>query len=485
MLNRQLGTPLYEQLAHQLMEDIDAGVYSVGQRVPSVRHMSRHMGVSISTVTQAYAWLEDQGWLRARPQSGYFVRARQAMLPPSVPLASSEQPATFTKAELVNRMLARLNEPRQINFGAAVPTPDMLPLRPLQTHINKVSRFNTRQIVDYQFSPGLAELRQQIAIRMRDVDVRCHQDDIVITNGCAEAVTLCLRATMQPGDVIAVESPCYYGFLQIAGMLGLKIIEIPTDSNTGLSVEALEQALQQWPIKLIALTARYSNPTGASMPAEQQRRLVALARQYDIAVLEDDIYGELGFPGARQEPPLMSVLKSYDDDGRVLYCSSFSKTLAAGLRVGWCVPGRWYRQVIENQTFTTFSASSLSQHALCSYLQNGQYDRHLRQLRRRLADNCQQFLDGIARYLPGDTRVSEPKGGFILWLGLPPGVNAMELYHLAADHSISIVPGDLFSNSHHFEHCIRLNCAVNWNETKVQALQTLGQLVAQLQGKSA
>ncbi|ASP40445.1 GntR family transcriptional regulator [Bacterioplanes sanyensis] len=484
MLNRQIDTPLYEQIAEQLIEDIGSGVYGVGHKVPSVRHMSRHMGVSISTVTQAYAWLEDQGWLRARPQSGYYVRARQHFASErgtaTPPLSRGEQPAAFTKSERINNMLQRLNQPRQINLGAAIPDPAILPLRQLQTHINKVSRFNTRQIVAYQFAPGLEGLRQQIAVRMRDVGVRCHQDDVVITNGCAEAVTLGLRAATQPGDLIAVESPCYYGILQIAAMLGLKIIEIPTDPATGISLDALQLALHQWPIKLIALTARYANPTGSAIPSDKQRRLVELAKQHDVGILEDDIYGELGFPVHRDQAPLMSVLKSYDDDGRVMYCSSFSKTLAAGLRVGWCLPGRWYQQVIESQTFTTFSASSLCQHALYSYLQNGQYDRHLRQLRVRLADNSQRFLDAIARYFPADTRVSEPQGGFILWVCLPAGVSALTLYQLADEHSISIVPGDLFSNTDHFDECMRLNCAVNWNGEVENALATLGKLVTQL-----
>ena len=485
MLKAVANTPLYQQIAADLQADIESGVYSVGQKVPSVRHFSQIKGVSISTVTQAYAWLEDQGWLMARPQSGYYVRASfsPAMRVPAndalPPLSQGERPAEFTKSALINDMLNQFNRPSAINMGAAIPSPELLPLRQLQTHINKVARFHTADVLDYQFSPGLSALRRQLATRMRDVGVRCASDDIILTNGCAEALTVCLRAATQPGDLIAVESPCYYGILQLAALQGLRIIEIPTDPQTGISPEALQLALEQWPIRLIVLNSRYSNPIGAVIPTARQKQLVALAQRYDVGILEDDIYGELGHPGAAGEQPVNTVLKTFDTDGRVMYCSSFSKTLAAGLRLGWCLPGRWFREVQVQQTFTTFSAPSLSQYAVSSYLQNGQYDRHLRQLRLKVAENSRRVIDAVHRYFPQGTRVTEPEGGFILWVAMPEGVDATRLYHDAVRHSIAIVPGDLFSNTAHFSHCMRLNTSITWSAEVDQALQTLARLAQQ------
>lgn len=490
MLNPQRKQPLYRQLAEQLSLDIQTGVYPVGQKVPSVRRMSNLRGVSISTVSQAYARLEDQGWLNARPQSGYYVcsnrspERRQEQLPVSSP---EEQPSEVTKSALISNMLAQLSRPSLINFGAAIPDASFLPQRQLQRHIQQASRFQLKQVLEYQFAPGFEGLRQQLAVRMSNAGIHCHSDDIIITNGCAEAITLCLRAAAQPGDLIAVESPCYYGFLQLASLIGLKVIEIPTDPETGMSMEALTLALSQWPVKLIALTARFSNPTGALMPTVKQRQLVKLAQQYDVGIIEDDIYGEISFSETSaigrkqaQEDGSYSAIKAFDQDGRVMYCSSFSKTVAAGLRVGWCVPGRWYQNVIDQQTFTTFSSSSLSQRVVYSYLQNSQYDRHLRQLRRQLVSNLPQFVDAIERYFPTETRLSIPKGGYTLWLALPESVNAERLYYQARECSISLVPGGLFSNSDQFDHCVRLNTAHPWSEQSHQALKTLGQLAQQL-----
>ncbi|MAY14376.1 MAG: GntR family transcriptional regulator [Oceanospirillaceae bacterium] len=485
VLQRQTEQPLYQQLAGRVADDIRAGVFAAGSKVPSVRKLAGQYGVSISTVTQAYAWLEDQGWISARPQSGYFVRSHVSSAEQQIPpLSAGDKPSAVTKAEFINGMLAKINRPAMINLGAAIPRPDWLPQRVLQTHIQKVSRFHSAEVFDYLFSPGLEELRNQVAVRMRDVNVRCQADDVVITHGCAEALALCLRAVTNPGDLIAVESPCYYGFLQTADMLGLKIIEIPTDPQQGMSVDALQLALQQWPVKVIQVSSRYSNPTGCSMPVEQQKKLMALASQYQVPVIEDDVYGETGYPVARgQAQPPASVLKTYDQDGLVLYCSSFSKTVSAGLRVGWCIPGRWYRQVTERQTFTTFSAASLSQYAMLSYLQNGHYDRHLRQFRVRAANSMQRFIHAIRQYFPPGTRVSEPAGGFILWVCLPEGVSAMDLHYEAAQRSVIIIPGDVFSNTEHFSNYIRINTAITWSEDVEDAIKILAQLVKKQQQK--
>lgn len=479
MLQRQAEQPLYLQLADHIADDIREGIYASGSKVPSVRKLAQQHGVSISTVTQAYAWLEDQGWISARPQSGYYVRSDIALgSDERPPLSLGDEPRDVTKGEFINQMLTRINRPATVNLGAAIPHISWLPQRALQTHIQKVSRFQTADVLNYTFSPGVEELRSHIAVRMRDVGVRCLSDDIVVTHGCAEALTLCLRSVTQPGDLVAVESPCYYGFLQIAKMLNLKVIEIPTDPQTGISIDALKLALQQWPIKAIEVSSRYSNPTGCSIPAENQQQLVALAQQYEVPVIEDDIYGDISFPTLRgQKQAVNSVLKTYDKDGWVLYCSSFSKTVAAGLRVGWCIPGRWKNKVMENQTFTTFSASSLSQYALLSYLQNGHYDRHLRQFRTQAATNMQRFIQAVRDYFPQGTKINEPAGGFILWVALPQSVDAMALHYDALQASIVVTPGDLFSNTEHFSNFIRLSAAVPWNEQTEQALKTLGALV--------
>lgn len=464
---------LYRQIADELAEDIEQGMYHAGQKVPSVRQMAKQRAVSISTINQAYGLLEDRGFIRSKPQSGYFVREGIELVSTPPPMSSGSEPEEVTKASIISQMLATCNQPTHVNLGAAIPDLNCTPYHSLQAHIQKASRFQAREVFNYLFAPGHEPLRNQIAIRMREVNVRCHHDDIVITHGCAEAIALALRCNTQAGDIVAVESPCYYGFLQQANLLGLKVIEIPTDPNTGISVDALTLALQQWPIKVVAVTSRYSNPTGATLSEQKQRDLVSLAKRYDIKIIEDDVYGELGF-----DQPIRTVLKSFDDDGRVIYCSSFSKTISPGLRIGWMLAGSSTKAVVDNQMFNTFSPSALSQYAMSSYLQTGHLDKHLRNMRKFYSDNIDRMVNTIRQHFPKCTRVSRPKGGFILWVCLPDEVSVVKLQTECLAHNINIVPGDIFSNGDEFSHYMRLNCAIPWNETVESALKKVGTLAS-------
>ena len=481
-------TTLYRQVAADLARDIEQGVYLAEQKIPSVRKLSKQLQVSISTINQAYALLEDQGLIRAKPQAGYFVRKGANDEPVAPPVSQGGQPKAVTKTELINHVLENVNTKSSVDLGCAIPDHSFLPYRSLQTHMQKVTRFNMEEVFNYQFSPGLESLRIQIALRMRDVGLRCHADDIVITQGCSEALHLCLSSATQRGDIIAVESPCYYGFLQMAKLRGLKVIEIPTDPTHGISTDALKLALEQWPIKAVMVTSRYSNPTGGSISSEKQKQLVELARQFDCQIIEDDIYGEMplennmALKGSKE--PITTVIKTHDVDDRVMYCSSYSKTVGPGLRIGWCIPGRNKESVIQAQRFSTMATSSLPQLTMASYLQNGHYDKHLRSLRQRVTENIQLFSQTVQLHFPKNTRLSIPSGGFILWICLPEKISSIELLHRAQAESISIIPGDIFSNSDQFKNYIRLNCATPWNDAVKQAIARLGELAEELNAAS-
>jgi len=475
------ATTLYRQVAADLANDIEQGVYLAEQKIPSVRKLSKQLQVSISTINQAYALLEDQGLIRAKPQAGYFVRKGANDEPVAPPVSQGGQPKAVTKTELINHVLENVNEKSSVDLGCAIPDHSFLPYRSLQTHMQKVTRFNMEEVFKYQFSPGLESLRSQIALRMRDVGLRCHADDIVITQGCSEALHLCLSSATQRGDIIAVESPCYYGFLQMAKLRGLKVIEIPTDPTHGISTDALKLALEQWPIKAVMVTSRYSNPTGGSISSEKQKQLVELAQQFDCQIIEDDIYGEMPLEtSVGMKAGINTVIKTHDVDDRVMYCSSYSKTVGPGLRIGWCIPGRNKKSVIQAQRFSTMATSSLPQLTMASYLQNGHYDKHLRSLRQKVTGNIKLFSQAVQLNFPKDTRLAIPTGGFILWICLPENVSSIELLHRAQTESISIIPGDIFSNSDQFKNYIRLNCATPWNEGVKQAIARLGELTQEL-----
>ncbi|WP_278420010.1 PLP-dependent aminotransferase family protein [Stutzerimonas kunmingensis] len=466
---------LYQRIAQQLAEDIRRGVYRPGERVPSVRKMSRQLSVSHATVLQAYANLEDQGMIRARPQSGFYVHQTPVLTAPTPDIAQVERPKLVTRSSIINQVLSESRREGLIPLGAAVPHVDYLPVRALHQQLAKVTRFHSPRAFSYMFSPGYEPLRRQVAIRMRDAGVVVDSSEIVITHGCVDALQMSLRVLTKPGDLIAAESPTYYGLLQLADLLGLKVIEIPSDPDTGMSLEALQLAAGQWPIKALVLTARLSNPLGVSMPDHRQKQLLSLAARFDIQIVEDDIYGELMFDQGQYK-----ALKSNDRDGRVIYCSSFSKTLSPGVRIGWVIAGRRQAEIERLQTFSTHSACSVTQMGVAAYLENGGYDRHLRAIRQEYRKNLSAFQLAVQRYFPEGTQMTRPKGNFILWVSLPVRVNTQDLHVRALERGISIAPGLIFSNTEQFNHCIRLNCGLPWNNETERALRTLGQLASEL-----
>ncbi|MCH8499917.1 MAG: PLP-dependent aminotransferase family protein [Marinobacter sp.] len=463
---------LYQNIAATLTDHIEQGAYRPGQRLPGVRALSQQFGVSVSTVVQAQRALENAGVLEARPRSGYYVRP-QVWQRPELPAPSRtlQRPMPVTGQELSLHLANAVNQPGMIRLGAAVPHNDFLPVRSVQRSLTKVARNQSAQATHYAFPPGLPQLQQHIAGRMALAGSRVNADDIIITNGGHEALTLALRAVAQPGDVIALESPTFYGLLQVIESMGLKALEIPTDPQTGISLPALEMALEQWPIKACVLIPNFHNPLGFMMNDAHKRRLAALASQHQLILIEDDIYGDLGHNGER--PCCLHGL----NPGQVIHCSSFSKTVSPGLRLGWMlVPERLRQQVEYHKYVTNLATNTVSQLAMIDYLEHGHHDRYLRQIRDRYALQVSLFARAISKYFPEGTRVSQPQGGFVLWVELAPDLDGLALTHRLLEHKISIAPGRLFSANQKYHNCIRLNCAQPWSAEMDKALMTIGRL---------
>ena len=466
------GSKLYEQVADRLARQIEQSLYQPGDRLPGVRRLARQFGVSISTVVQAQRWLEDDGLIEARPRSGWYVRAR-AWPRPEPPAISRPvvRPVPVTGQELVLRLVQAANEPDFVQLGAAVPAPEFLPARAMQRALAAAARSGGGELASYRFPPGSGDLRRQIARRMADAGCQVSPEEIVITSGCQEALILALRAVTAPGDVVAIESPSFYGLLQAIDSLGLKALEIPTDPASGLSLEALELALEKWPVRSCVLSANFSNPLGCVMPLAKKRALVDLLARHGIPLIEDDIYGELGFEGER--PP---ALRAFDETAGVIHCASFSKTLSPGLRVGWIVPGRWQAQVEYLKYVTSLAAPTLSQRAVADFLRHGGYDRYLRQVRGTYARQVALMSRAVSRAFPEGTRITRPRGGFVIWVELPETVDALALCQRLLAQRISIAPGPVFSASGKYRHFIRLNCARPWNDILERAVNTVGRL---------
>ncbi|MFL6623354.1 MAG: PLP-dependent aminotransferase family protein [Sulfurifustaceae bacterium] len=467
---------LYRRVARRITEQINKGIYRPGERIPSVRRLSEQLKVSIATVLEAYRVLEDDGLLEARPQSGYYVRARTYKAPAEPEVSSPPiAPTTVSVTEVGLRVLKTARRSDIVQLCMTTPHPEFLPIRRLNRIAAATARRDDGAAYRYDFPPGLAELRQQIARRMLEAGCEVAPDDIVVTSGCQEAVTLCLRAVARPGDVIAVESPTYYGTLQAIESLGMKALEIPTHPRDGLSLDALELALDRHRVRACLLVPSFSNPLGACMPDENRKHLVRLLCEHEIPLIEDDVYGDLPFSAPRPR-----AAKAFDRKGLVLYCSSFSKTLAPGARVGWTVPGRWLTQIEHLKYVSTMATSTFQAMVLAEFLAHGGYDRYLRHVRPLYAQNAERTTQAIARFFPEGTRVTKPNGGFVLWIELPSTVDAFELNRRALERGVAIAPGPLFSAKQKYRHFIRLTYTLPWSDQVEQAIFTVGRLVHEM-----
>ena len=465
----------YAALAADIEASILAGVLRPGDKLPSVRHTCASRGVSASTVFQAYYLLEARGLVQARERSGYFVRAGLRRAPPEPEQAS--QPADQSIAvdvservfEVLESSMARVVVP----LGSAFPSPLLYPLQRLsQALATSAKSLDPWSSVD-DLTPGHADLRRQIALRYLAAGMPVSADDIVITNGALEALNLCLTAVTRAGDAVVVESPTFYAALQSLERMGLHAIEVPTHPREGIDLAALEAAIVRHRPKACWLMTTFQNPLGSLMPEAKKKALVALTTRHGVALIEDDVYAELYFGDQRPLPA-----KAFDTEGLVLHCGSFSKSLAPGYRIGWAAPGRFARAVARHKLTSTLSASAPAQAALALYLERGGFDKHLRKLRAALAAQQAVFAQAVGHYFPPGTRATRPEGGYFLWVELPEGCDALHIHRQALAQGISVAPGPIFSASHAFMNCLRLNYGHTWNARTEQALATLGQIIA-------
>jgi len=466
--------PLYRRVADRVAGLISGGTLEPGQRIPSVRALSRQLSVSVTTVLEAYRLLEDRGLVEARPQSGYYVRPRATPGPEPSCTASAEGPATPEVCDLVLEVLRQVGRPGLVPLGSAAPSPAFLPVERINRTLARVVRMRPDASHAYDSVSGNRELRLQIARRMLEAGCSAAPEDVITTCGAQQALSLSLRAVARPGDTVAVESPTYHGLLQAIEWQNLRAIEIATDPRHGIDLDELAGALQRQPVAAVVVAASYGNPLGHNMPLERRQRLVEMLAAARVPLIEDDVYGELPHEG-----PRLPACKSFDRDGGVLLCSSFSKTLAPGYRVGWTVPGR-YHDAVERAKFAAGIANPTpTQLALAQFVADGGLDRHLRRLRRTYRDLRIRMSCAIQQWFPEGTRITRPGGGHVLWVELDPRVDSVALYRRAIAAGISILPGPLFSPSGRYGNFIRLNFAVPWSDEIERALRTLGGFAAE------
>jgi len=467
---------LYVQVAVGIEKMIADDVLKIGDKLPSVRMLSEEYGISMGTAFQAYYHLEGKGLIESRPKSGYYVRFNHRRFP-EMPKQIRPEPISHDVSvkEMISSIYMDIASSDVINFALAVPDISLLPAAKLNKSVVHALRNTKDHGINYEHTQGNLELRKQIARLAFNWGGKVQPEEVIVTTGCLEAITICLRAVTKPGDTVAVECPTYFGIYQAAESLGLKVVEITSCSINGIELDCLEKAIENYSIKACIAVPNFNNPLGSCMPDENKKKLVDIITKHNIPLIEDDIYGEMYFGKSRPK-----TCKYFDKKGLVMHCSSLSKSLAPGYRIGWTIPGKFFEEVRQMKRGLNISSPSLTQAAVAHFLKIGRYEYHLKNLRKALHTQCLRYMQAIIEYFPPDTKISRPHGGFVLWLQLNKKINSFKLRTEAMRHKISIVPGRIFSANCNYTHFIRISFGKPWSEDVDYGLMVLGKLIKKM-----
>ncbi|AZZ36610.1 GntR family transcriptional regulator [Bdellovibrio sp. qaytius] len=469
---RNTEISLYTQVEGLIKNWISDGTLQFGSRIPSVRVMSKKLNVSISTVNQAYALLEAHGHIEAKPQSGYFVKKTSQVSTPAFKSKALSQPRFVKDSSRNLDIVSACSNEKLIPLGGAVIHTSLLPMASLQKSLLKVIRQNPEKAMRYSPLGGIPELQKEIAKRTFDAGFVTKTDNVIVTNGCTEALNLALKSCTSPGDIVAVESPTFHGILRLIEDQGLKLLELPARSDQGIDLEAFAEKAAKFKIKAALVTPNFLNPIGSLMSDENKERFVQLCYKHGITIIEDDIYGELYFTPTR---PL--TLKSFDKQDKNYLCSSFSKTLSAGYRIGWVIPPETEKEkLLLYKSTNTSSTNAALQMAIADHLANHSYERHLRKLRQTIEKNFSLITETIFKHFPQGIKITHPKGGCLIWIEFSQDTNTLDLFEKALKKNISVVPGCAFSTTGKYMNCLRINAGVLWSAEVEKALIEIGTL---------
>jgi len=428
-------------------------------------------GISMNTAKRVFWELEAQSLIESKPQSGYFV----SQLPyQRLPLPATSKPLPVGNNNepdgLIKKIYSTRGKKGITYFSMGMPSSELLPLAKLNKEIMLATRRLPASGTEYEPLEGNENLRRMIASRSVSWRGNLRESDVITTAGCMNALSFCMMALAKAGDTIAMESPCYPGSLLLARSLGLKVLELPTHPATGVEIDALKKVINK--INLCLLVPNFNTPFGSCMPEENKKEVVALLAKHGVPLIEDDIYGDLYFGTQRPK-----CCKTFDEEGNVLLCSGFSKTLAPGYRVGWVVPGKHKEQILKLKFVHALSSSSITHEAVANFLASGRYDIHLRKMRAALQQNYIRYIDAITEFFPEGTKVSRPQGGLALWVEFDKKVNTSELFDIAIKQKISIAPGRMYTLQDQFENCMRVSLGLLLTEEVRQKLKVLGRVV--------
>ncbi|MGR5141138.1 PLP-dependent aminotransferase family protein [Photobacterium sp. DNB23_23_1] len=464
----------YHYVYRWIAERIDKQNFQPGERLPSIRDLSQQLSVSKNTVIRAYQQLEANQKITALARSGYRVNTPAIA---STSLKPVPEPGFVDLMSLSKKIMGLPISREVLPMGSAHPDTDFPAINSLYAEIGRHSRYQRHIPSHYQLPPGNDLLLKQLVGINRELGITTSKQSLLVTHGAQQAISLSLQAITSTGDIVLVESASYFGNLMLLESLGLRVIEIPASPVTGIHLDALEQALKEWSVKAILINPSFNNPTGYVMSTADRLRFLAITS--GIPIIEDDVFGGLAY----QQRPL--PLKTLDQDNRVIYCNSLSKTLDSRLRIGWVIAGQ-YQTVIEKRLLTdNMGSPNLIHSAVAQFLEGGKYRQHLGKIRRSYAKKqklfSRQLTKALDHYpqLQGQYHLTQPVGGFLCWLILPEEVNSQAIYQETLKQGISVLPGSMFSTNKRYAHCLRLSFA-NFREddTWQRGLRQLATIIA-------
>ncbi|HCR13954.1 MAG TPA: PLP-dependent aminotransferase family protein [Solidesulfovibrio sp.] len=469
------GVFRYVSVEKHVLSLIETGSLRPGERIPSLRALGARLGVSVSTVNQAYMELERRGVVEARPKSGFFVRESPgARTPAPRPQGQpAKPPTTVNRGALIREVLDGMGRRDIVPLGVALTDEAFLPTKQLSRLLAKAAAGSAREVVSYESVRGNLALRRQIAWRLGEAGIEAGPEDVMVTAGAMEALYIALRSVTRPGDNVAIAAPSYYCFLQLLENFGLRAVELPSHPGDGVRPEDLAAALDRFSIAAVILTPNFNNPDGARIPDAAKAEMAAMLAARDVPLIEDDVYGDLHFEGGRPR-----CIASYDTGGHVLHCSSFSKTLAPGFRVGYLLPGRHAAKAFEIKATTNVCCATPTQMAVAEYLAQGSFERHIRKVRAVLERQSRMMEQRVLAHFPAGTRVSHPSGGTVLWVQLPPPADSIRLFYEAKAKGIGLAPGNIFSSCDQFNGFVRISFGNAWTRAVDDAVAEVGRLAA-------
>lgn len=466
----------YETIIDYITNAIDDGLIDYGGKLPSLRLVSKKFDCAISVVMQAYNQMERYGLIYSVEKSGFY-----ASIPSNNPTPTSKYEYYSLKKEearplsFIGNIVEASNDKSITPLGAGIPAESLLPVNALKQSITRTLKENPGILQSYSDEAGDLNLRIEICKILLNRKITVRPEDILITNGCIEAISLSIQIISHPGDTIVVESPLFIGTIQLLKELKRNIIMIPTSPDTGIDLVSLEKILKKEDVKGVILSAAFQNPLGFVMPLENRKEIIEITNTFNVPIIEDDLYSDCSHNNVVERP-----IKSFDKYNNVLYCSSFSKTISSGIRIGWLIGGNYHTKCKNLKVSETLGGNPLLQRSLADFLSRNAYDKHVRKLQKSIAKQAAEMKVLLEKYLPKNSAISTPKGGLFFWIELDKNIDTLEIYKKCLEHRISIVPGQAFSSGERFKSCLRVSFGNPITAEIETAIIELGKIISSL-----